>query len=120
MRWFDRLLRRPPLIEGGLYAIERSPGRWGIAKVLKLEADLVHLRLYRNSYPAPPQALQPEELSLGRIDDADGSGIGHLPLRVALFYDWKPILIQQSAVTDDELYGYYRWKEAEGGVFGAE
>ena len=105
------------LFEGAYYSI-RDGNVFAIAKVLKLEPNVVHIRIYKQHYPLRPRAIDPEALTLGTIDDKDGFGMGHLPLRLEAFKERQPIFLTYIEVKPDELEGYNLWREsAEGGVF---
>jgi hypothetical protein len=103
-------------VEGGLYTY---PGkkRYGILKVLKVEAEIVHVRIYKNKYETVPARIDPASLELGTIHDKDGFGIGHLPLSYKTFASWHAQFLQQALVTQEELEGYEEWKESKGGVW---
>jgi hypothetical protein len=102
---------------GELYSVDATG--WGIrvAKVLAAEPGAVHIRLYKEHWPARPTAINARELTLGKPKDPDGFGVGHLPLRDDTFTAWGPVLIGREAVTNEELEGYQMWKEAKGGLF---
>lgn len=104
-------------VEGGLYII-RSGSGFGIVKVLRLEDEVVHLRVYKNKYAAVPAKVNPTTLTLGTIHDKDGFGVGHQPTRLKAFLSWKPQFLQHSLVEPEELDGYEYWKAAGGGVWG--
>jgi len=105
------------LFEGAYYSIIDGDV-FSIAKVLKLESETVHVRIYKQHYPQRPRSLDPGALTLGTIHDKDGFGMGHLPLRLATFMDREPIFLTHAEVQPDELEGYNLWKEsAGGGVF---
>ena len=105
------------LFEGGYYSIIDG-GVFSIAKVLKLEPGIVHVRIYKEHFPQRPRAIDPESLTLGTIYDKDGFGMGHLPLRLETFTERLPIFLTFSAVKPEELEGYSLWKEsADGGVW---
>jgi hypothetical protein len=107
------------LVEGGIYSIESGKGDIGIAKVLVLDGDTIHIRVYKNHFSSRPKTIDPIQLTLGTIHDKDGAfGIGHLPIRTAEFISWKPELIMKSEVDEKELDGYKEWKDAGGGVWG--
>jgi len=116
--------RRTPveleLVVGGIYSTDNGDGSFGVVKVLAEDAGTVHLRLYKNRFTSRPGAVDPAELTLGGIDDADGFGIGHMPLARSEFMRWQPVLLTQQTVSEDELEGYHLWKEAGGGVFGSQ
>jgi hypothetical protein len=103
-------------IEGGLYVIE-SESRFRVLKVLRVEDDVVHVRIYKNTYESVPGRVDPSTLALGTIHDEDGFGIGHQPTRLKTFLSWHPQFLQHSLVEDSELEGYNYWKEVGGGVW---
>lgn len=65
---------------GGLYSVDDGEGWYRIAKVLVVENDGVHVRLYKNKFKTRPTSVEFASLSLGSIHDKDGFGMGHLPL----------------------------------------
>jgi hypothetical protein len=105
------------LFEGAYYSIVDGDV-FSIAKVLKLEPAIVHVRIYKQHFPQRPRSIDPSALTLGTIHDKDGFGMGHLPLRLATFMDREPMFLTHAEVTPQELEGYNFWKEsAGGGVF---
>jgi hypothetical protein len=114
-------------VAGGLYSTARDTnGNFGVVKVLVVDDEAVHVRLYAESWPDRPASVDPDALTLGqlkRLPDGtwgppDGPmGIGHLPISHANFAAWQPRLIATYPVSDDELDGYKDWKEAGGGVW---
>ena len=104
------------LFEGGYYSIADGAS-FSIAKILKLDPDKVHVRIYKQHFPQRPRSIDPAALTLGTIDDEDGFGMGHLPLRLESFMERHPRFLTYTAVEPGELEGYNMWKEAEGGVF---
>jgi hypothetical protein len=109
--------------EGGLYSIVHEYGGFGVVKVLVIERDVVHVRLYKNRFSYRPKTINQTSLTLGTREDVaagNGSfGIGHLPLSESLFCSWRPVLLAQSTVQPEELEGYEVWKDAKGGVWGS-
>ncbi|HEY1375981.1 MAG TPA: hypothetical protein VGF55_04270 [Gemmataceae bacterium] len=106
------------MIEGGVYSIDNGDGTFGVVKVLKLEPGVVHIRVYRNKYAARPTSVELSDLSLGGFDDPGGFGVGHLPISANNVAGWRPVLLAETQVAEDELEGYRLWKESGGGVFG--
>lgn len=107
---------RSELFEGGYYSIIDGE-RFGVAKVLKIDPEIVHVRIYKEHFPRRPRSIDPAQLTLGTVHDPDGFGMGHLPLRTETFEDREPLFITHTPVTAKELEGYEMWKEAEGGVW---
>ena len=101
---------------GGIYSISDGDG-FGVVKILAIDPDAVSVRIYRETFPTRPASIDPSELSLGRIDDPEGFGIGHLPLSPRDFALWFPVQLATLPVTEEELVGYRSWKESGGGVF---
>lgn len=108
-----------PLTAGGVYSTDNGDGSFGVVKVLVEDPSTVHLRLYKNRFTARPDMVEPAALSLGSMDDEEGGfGIGHIPVARRDFLNWRPVLLFEQSVTDEELEGYQMWKEAGGGIFG--
>jgi hypothetical protein len=105
--------------EGGLYSVESEHGGYLIAKILKLDPEGVHMRLYSNQFPTRPSDVDPSKLYMVGINHKpnESLGMGHLPLSRASFESWKPVQIKVVPVKADELEGYEIWKESGGGYF---
>jgi hypothetical protein len=101
------------LFEGGYYSIADGE-TFSIAKVLKLEQDIVHVRIYKQHFPQRPRSIDISLLTLGSIHDKDGFGMGHLPLRLETFTANEPAFITYSEVKPEELEGYELWKDLGG------
>lgn len=105
------------LFEGAYYSIIDGE-TFSVAKVLKLEPEIVHVRIYKQHFSQRPRSIDPAALSLGTIHDQDGFGMGHLPLRLATFIDREPMFLTHVELKPDELEGYNLWKEStDGGVW---
>jgi hypothetical protein len=94
-----------------------SPGKYVIAKVLVRDPAIVHVRVYKESFPSRPQQIDTQALSLGSSHDPDGFGMGHLPMSEGEFGLWEPIVIHREPVAQDELEGHQIWKDSGGGVW---
>lgn len=105
--------------EGGLYACRQEDGAYAVAKILKLDAGGVHVRVYSNRYETFPKTLDESALYLAGVDRAPGEqlGMGHLPLSRASFAAWEPKFIKIVPVNDSELEGYRMWYDAGAGYF---
>jgi hypothetical protein len=105
------------LFEGGYYSIVDGE-RVSVAKILKLEPDKVHVRIYKQQFSERPRSIDPSLLTLGTIHDQDGFGMSHLPLRLETFRKREPAFLTYAEVAPDELKGYEVWREiAQGAVF---
>jgi hypothetical protein len=104
------------LFEGGYYSIEDGD-IFAIAKVLKLEPEVVHVRVYKQHFQQRPRAIDPVQLTLGTNQDCD-VGVGHLPLRMDTFMSREPLFLTYTEVDSMELEAYAMWKEYDGGVWG--
>jgi hypothetical protein len=103
---------------GGLYSVDDGEGWYRIAKVLVVEPEGVHIRLYKNKFKSRPPTVEPTSLSLGTVHDTDGFGMGHLPLTHRAFAAWQPVFVSTGLVTEEELEGYRMWQGGKGGFFG--
>jgi hypothetical protein len=98
---------------GDIYSIDDGEGKIGIVKVLVVEPSVIHLRIYKNKFNSRPKIVETTELSLGRFGDEGGFGIGHIPLDIDGFKDWRPELLTNQELTASELEGYNIWKEGQ-------
>lgn len=106
-------------IEGGLYMTKsKSESGFRLLKVLRFEDGIVHVRIFKNKFQDRPTQIDPSMLTLGTVDDEEGFGIGHLPLKLEVFLSWKAQFLQHSVVEPNELDGYEMWKESKGGAWG--
>ena len=117
---FERVFRKTTQYEpspGDICSVASGNLGFAIAKVLAVDAGVVHVRLYREKFPCRPLQVDPSKLSLGKVGDVEGFGMGHLPLSRATFAGWEPVLIQSEPVTEEELDGYRIWQGDTGGVW---
>jgi hypothetical protein len=106
--------------EGDLCSV-RDNDMYRVAKVLRVDAEAVHVRLYAERFLSRPVAVAEGELTLGSVD-LKAFGIGHLPLARAEFESWEPEVFAHEPIEPDELEGYALWVDAaeEGaGLWGA-
>lgn len=110
---------RPGLVEGGLYYTAEPKGGYAVLKVLKLDPQGVHLRLYSNVFSSPPQKIDANTLYIADqpLKPGETRGMGHVPVSRQGFESWHAVFFQQSTVKEEELEGYKIWLEAKGGYF---
>jgi hypothetical protein len=87
-------LPRPEI--GGLYLLRDDSG-YHVAKVLAVDPQAVHLRLYRNHYRTAPARLSSRGLNLLT---------GHTMIDRMVFMHDNPRLLQVEAVQEGELVAY--------------
>ncbi len=95
---------------GSICTIEAGDGKFGAIKVLDIDGNMAHVKIYKNQFDTRPSKIDISTLSVGTIEDTDGFGIGHVPLDIDQFNKWKPIVIGYEAVEKSELEGYEIWK----------
>ena len=98
---------------GGIYSMAGESGEYKIAKVLVVDPDGVHVRIYAGTLSTRPTKVNPADLRLG----GDDAGIGHLPISHRMFASGKPQLLTVDPVRPEELDGYDMWKEASGMIW---
>ena len=69
--WYYARTIPASLAVGDLCSIKSEDG-FAIVKVLALDRDVVHVRIYREKFSKRPTHAEPDGLSLGTIDDPDG------------------------------------------------
>jgi hypothetical protein len=95
---------------GSICTIEDGDRTFGVVKVLVINDEEAHVKIYKNKYEQRPAQIDIKTLSLGSINDKDGFGIGHVPLERKGFDNWKPIPVGFEEVTKEDLEGYEMWK----------
>ena len=95
---------------GGLYSCDDGDGGYCVSKILALDENIVHVRLYKNTFESRPVSVDLSTLAIGTLDETDNFGIGHLPLTKEEFESWNPELLEVKDVREDELEGYRVWK----------
>jgi hypothetical protein len=96
---------------GAICSVDDGDGKFGIVKILVIDNDIAHLRIYKNKYQQRPVSIDSATLSLGSIYDQDGFGVGDTPLDRKAFEDRNPEVIAYEDVTAEELEGYQLWKD---------
>ncbi len=96
---------------GSICTVENGDGKFGIVKILVIEDEIVHVKIYKNKYDKRPSKIDIKTLGIGSMYDKDGYGVGHTPLDKKGFFDWKPIEVGFEPVTKDDLIGYEIWRE---------
>jgi hypothetical protein len=91
---------------GSICTVEDGDGKFGIIKVLVIDAEIAHVKIYKNKYTTRPSKIDLKTLSMGSMYDKDGFGIGHTPLARKGFEEWKPIVIANESISEEELEGY--------------
>lgn len=96
---------------GSICTIESGDGTFGVVKVLVINNEEAHIKIYKNKYEQRPKTVDIKTLRLGSIDDKEGGfGIGHVPLHREGFDNWKPTSVGFEEVTPEDLAGYELWK----------
>jgi hypothetical protein len=102
---------------GDICSVLSGSRSYAIAKVIAVEGEIVHVRTYREKFLARPAAIEASALTLGRVGDPEGFGMGHLPLSRDTFARWEPHRIKSEPVIDEELEGYRAWRSESGGIW---
>jgi hypothetical protein len=98
------------IVVGGLYASKGEDGTFRISKVLAVDESAVHVRIYKNKFPSLPQNLDLSTLSMGKLGDSDGFGIGHAPIAKEGWLT-SHVFLKKEPVRDYELEGYNYYLE---------
>jgi hypothetical protein len=106
-------------VEGGLYSTPNENGTFSVIKILKLDKNGVHVRMYSNQFPEHPGKIDETKLYMAGVDRKpnESLGMGHAPISREAFSTWGVRFIKVVPVEKDELEGYKMWEEASGGYF---
>jgi hypothetical protein len=110
---------RPNWAEGGLYYTRRKDGSYSVLKILKIDDQGVHVRLYSNQFAEPPKKVDETTLHMAGLHQKpnENLGIGHMPISKKSFVTWHATFVQQCTVSEEELDGYKVWLDDKGGYF---
>lgn len=93
---------------------------YAVVKILAVDAEGVHIRLYQERFATRPTQVDATRLTLGPVIPVEGVplSVGHAPFSHDTFAKWGAVLLSRGAtVAESELAGYRGWQEAEGGYF---
>ncbi|MES2773285.1 MAG: hypothetical protein V4722_03825 [Bacteroidota bacterium] len=103
--------KRPALKTGDICTIEESNGWFGVVKVLKIDTDRIHVKMYQDKFYSRPEMIDPASLSMGDIAyDESGITMAHLPYQKPEFNALKPEVEANEIVQPEELDAYRVWK----------
>ncbi len=100
-----------------LMTVKADTDGYAAAKLVHVDRNAVHLRVYSDRWTIPPDDIDPWSLRLDRMDEPV-PGVGHIPLSHAAFAGWQPAFDRLVVIGPSELGGYRTWLESGGGVFG--
>lgn len=109
----------PRWSEGGLYYTRENDGSYSVLKILKIDDEGFHVRLYSNQFAEPPKKIDESALYMAGMHKKPGErlGMGHAPISKKSFLTWHAVFFQQSTVKEEELEGYKMWLDGKGGYF---
>lgn len=116
MEVFRKIFREAFCVEEGAY-FWTPCGEVDLIKVLKKDDEGFHVRLYSNSFPSKPTALDASSLFFSKDQVSGRRGIGHIPISKERFFAWGPTHVANGEVSEEELDGYRQWKDDSGGYF---
>ena len=100
---------QPEIKAGSICTIDDGEGKIGIVKVLVINLEEAHVKLYKNKFEKRPDQVDIKTLDAG--SGKDGYGIGHMPMDRNIFDNWEPAAIGFEEVTKEELAEYELWKK---------
>jgi len=103
--------KRPPVKAGDICTIDEGNNYFGVVKVLLVNADRVHVKMYINKFPFRPEKLDLTTLTMGNTEDEEGDlGNPHIPFDKPEFNAMKPEVEGNEFVTPEEMEAYREWK----------
>lgn len=99
-----RSLRMPPDPPvGAFYSSPNEDGMYTVFKILAVDKEGIHIRIYRNRFPSPPKSLDTAALTLESVHESDHPGIAHVFLSRIAYWRIEQQFVQQGSVTAEEL-----------------
>ena len=103
--------KRPGVKTGDICTVEEGNGQFGVVKVLMVDADRIHVKMYQNKFFSRPEMIDPATLFMGEIVyDESGITMAHLPYQKPEFNALKPEVEGNELVLPEELEAYRFWK----------
>ncbi|CAF0959257.1 unnamed protein product [Adineta ricciae] len=98
------------LQDGDICTVENGDGKFSVVKILVMNDEKVHVRLYDHTYDQRPVDIKSSMLTTSSIAEENNDfGVGHLLISQEGFDNWKPIAVKREEVTQDDLSGYFVW-----------
>jgi hypothetical protein len=85
---------------GNIYSVEDGEGGYDIVKLLVHQDGGCHVRIYDRKSATRPMTVDISSLK---------TSIGHVPLSEKGFLSWKPELLAESTISEEDLQGYRIW-----------
>ncbi|MEO7310815.1 MAG: hypothetical protein ABIX01_10490 [Chitinophagaceae bacterium] len=105
--------KKPALLTGDICTIDEGHGLFGVVKVLAIDNDRIHVKMYTNKFYSRPEMIDATTLSMEVTeDDPETPGIPHLPYVKVDFHALKPEVEATEAVYAEELEPYRIWKRS--------
>jgi hypothetical protein len=106
----EKQIQHVALVPGSICTVDNGDSTFGVVKVLVIDDQIAHLKIYKNKYSLRPTEIGIKTLSMGSINDKDGFGVGHVPIDRKGFDNWKPVIVGFEKVTKEDLEGYEIWR----------
>ena len=108
-----------PVHAGDIVSVVTGADKFGVMKILAVDDNGVHARLYVQRFAERPLLANINELTVAAFDPNNENilSLCHLPLTHDHFALWEPDVITSQPVTDDELGAYYKWLNTSGCYF---
>jgi hypothetical protein len=102
-----------------MLSVLTEDGQFGAMKVLAIDDEGIHVRLYVQRFKDRPQASDLHDLSTKSVLSEHGNpfSFGHMPFSHSSFSSWEPQAVGSAPVTEEELKGYRMWQQANGSYF---
>ncbi len=112
----------PPKVSfkaGDLLSVLAEDGQFGVMKVLVIDDNGAHVRLYGQRFSERPQLSDLHELSVVPIspEHRNPFSFGHMPFLYSSLDSWEPQVLGSGQVSEEELAGYHHWLKENGGYF---
>ncbi len=91
------------LVEGGIYVSKNDEGTYRVSKILVLDEQAAHVRMYDNEFKTKPVDVSTADLKFL---------IGHAPMAREGFLLGQPELLKVEKVSEQELEGYKIYLDA--------
>ena len=101
--------KRPTLKTGDICTIDAGNGKYGIIKILSIEPERIHIKLFANRFIVRPEKIDIADLYMLSVDDEAANCAEHLPMDKGNFTKLDAQTVGSQSITREEANNYLTW-----------
>jgi|GEM_PF-4660390 len=101
--------KKPTFKTGDICTIDMGAGKYGVIKILAIEPERVHIKVFSNTYIGRPEHVDVQLLTTITFDEAENHATEHVPLEKGDFNKLDAETVGSQGVTREEANTYLAW-----------